>query len=521
MFYLNIQKPIALFTDIINDDIYVDKSLLIEKVSSCLAKQSKKFICITRPRRFGKTYNATMLASYYMKGYDTKSLFDGLNISQCDDYLVHLNQYNVIYIDFSIMSNQCHCYNDYINVITKNIISDIKSQYDVHLSPEHPLSQYFEQTHDRFIFVLDEWDSIFYKDFMSEKDRINYIEFLKDLIKDEPYVILAYMTGILPIVKYSSGSSLNNFNEYNFINDRKYSEFFGFTEEEVKSLCNQYTDLEYDELEYWYDGYYTCDNKKIFNPRSVLSAIDNHFCGYYWTSTGPMSEITDCIEDNVDDVRDDIVQLVASNPVEVELLEYLEKDDNLDVRDEILSSMVVFGFLTYHDGYLYIPNHELMLKFEKILSRKDMGGYNEIVKQSKNIYKATRDMDEELLATMIEEAHDKEIDLFHYNDENSLACLLSICYIYARKFYKIKREETSGKGRCDMIFIPQRSNVPAIIIELKANDTPQSAIDQIINKNDIEKVKECKEILLVGMSYNSKSTNNEYKKHQCKIIQYK
>ncbi|MCD7809046.1 MAG: ATP-binding protein, partial [Erysipelotrichaceae bacterium] len=326
---------------------------------------------------------------------------------------------------------------------------------------------------------------------------------------------------ILPIVKYSSGSALNNFSEFNFINDRRYDEFFGFTEEEVESLCHQYPKLKYEDLEYWYDGYYTSTGKKLFNPRSVSSAIDREFCDNYWTSTGPMSEIADCIEDNVDDVRDDIVQLVADIPVEVDLMEYLEKDDNLDARDEILSSMVIFGFLTYHDDCLCIPNHELMLKFEKILSRKDMGDYNEIVRNSKRIFNATLDKDEEILAKMIEEAHDKEVDLFHYNDENSLACLLTVCYIYARKFYKVKREEATGKGRCDMIFIPQRSRYPAIIIELKVNSTPQEAIDQIINKNYVEKIKDYKNIILVGMTYNADSSHTEYKKNQCKIIQYK
>ncbi|MCD7894117.1 MAG: ATP-binding protein [Erysipelotrichaceae bacterium] len=347
------------------------------------------------------------------------------------------------------------------------------------------------------------------------------MEFLKDLLKDKSYVSLAYMTGILPIIKYSSGSALNNFTEYNFINDNIYTDFFGFSENEVKDLCKKYTDIEFSDLEYWYDGYYTDNGTKLFNPRSVVNAIHDHKCKSYWTSTGPMSEIADCIEDNVDDVRDDIVQLVSSIPVEVELLEYLEKDSNLDARDEILSSMVIFGFLTYKDDYLYIPNHELMLKFEKILSRKDMGGYNDIVKQSKHILNATLDKNEELLAQMIEEAHDKEIDLFTYNDENSLTCLLSICYIYARKYYEIEREKASGKGRCDMTFIPQRSNMPAIVIELKVNDTPESAINQIINKNYMQKVANYNEILLIGMSYNSNSQHSEYKKHKCKIIQYK
>ncbi|MCD7893597.1 MAG: ATP-binding protein [Erysipelotrichaceae bacterium] len=521
MEYLNIVDPIYRFERHINNNIYVDKTMMIDIVSRYIDKTDFNYICVTRPRRFGKTYNANMLAAYYTKGYDTKDIFDNFKISQTDNYTKHLNQYNVIYIDFSVMPKDCSSYEEYKKYIQDNIISDIKDHYNVNILPTDPMSSVLRKTKDSFIFILDEWDSIFYKDFINEKNRIDYLEFLKDLIKDKISVRLAYMTGILPIVKYSSGSALNNFSEFNFINDRRYDEFFGFTEDEVKDLCKQYPKLKYEDLEYWYDGYYTCTEKKLFNPRSVSSAFDREYCDNYWTSTGPMSEIADCIEDNVDDIRDDIVQLVAGIPVEVDLVEYLEKDDNLDARDEILSSMVIFGFLTYHDGYLYIPNHELMLKFEKILNRKDMGDYNEIVKQSKIVLKATQNKDEELLANMIEKAHDKEIDLFHYNDENSLACLLTVCYIYARKFYKIKREEPTGKGRCDMIFIPQRSNIPAIVVELKVNGTTQEAIDQIINKNYVDKVKACKEILLVGITYNSDSENKDYKKHKCQIIQYK
>ncbi|MCD7893027.1 MAG: ATP-binding protein [Erysipelotrichaceae bacterium] len=521
MNYLNIEDPVYRFERHVNNNIYVDKTMMIDIVSRYIDKSDFSYICVTRPRRFGKTYNANMLAAYYTKGYDTKNIFDKLKISQTDDYLKHLNKYNVLYIDFSDMNDRCSSYDEYITNIKQNIKSDLESEYHIDVSLEAPISAAFRQTKDSFVLILDECDSIFYKSFMSEQDCISYMEFLKNLIKDKLSVRLAYMTGILPIVKYSSGSALNNFSEFNFINDRRYDEFFGFTEDEVKSLCIQYPQLKYEDLEYWYDGYYTSTGKKLFNPRSVSSAFDRCYCGNYWTSTGPMSEIADCIEDNVDDVRDDIVQLVAGVPVEIELMEYLEKDDNLDIRDEILSSMVIFGFLTYRDGYLYIPNHELMLKFEKILNRKDMGEYNEIVKQSKLILKATQEENEELLANMIEEAHDKEIDLFHYNDENSLACLLTVCYIYARKYYRIKREEATGKGRCDMIFVPQRSHIPAIIIELKVNGTPHEAIDQIINKNYVDKVKDCKEILLVGISYNSNSEHAEYKKHHVKIEEYK
>ncbi len=510
MFYLNVNNSQRMLKKYLRNKIYVDKSLLIEEINPYLDTGDNS-ICITRPRRFGKTYNANMLAAYYTKGLDSKELFDNLKISQCDDYLEHLNQYNVVYIDFSIMSRNCNSYHQYIDLITANIISDMESYYDIHLSPQYPLSAYFNQSNDSFIFILDEWDSIFYKNFMNDENKINYLEFLKDLVKDQPYVVLTYMTGVLPIAKYSSGSALNNFTEYNFINDRTFTDFFGFTEEEVRCLCDKYPNMTYEELEYWYDGYYDNNDKKLFNPRSVSNAFRNGYYDNYWTETGPMNEIADCIKNNVDAVKKDIIQLVSGIPVKIKLEGYSATDKELKTRNNILSAMVIFGFLTYHNGCLYIPNHELMLKYEQVLAQKNMGGVSDIVERSELILDATLNQDEDMLAQLIEEAHDKEIDLFHYNDENSIACLLTLCYIKARDDYDIKREDKTGKGRCDMIFRPMNDG-PAIIIELKVNDTPESAIQQIIDKNYMQEIENYTDILLVGISYNKKD-----KIHQSKI----
>ncbi len=390
MNYLNTYEYIKLFDETIHDNIYVDKTLLIDKISACIGKRSEKYVCITRPRRFGKTYNANMLAAYYTKGYDTKELFENLNISKTKSYLKHLNNYNVIYINMSIMGDECSSYKEYITRIKGHIISDLRLQYHIDLQDGLPICDYFKETKDSFIFIIDEWDSIFYEDFMDEFQNKKYLKFLKELFKDMPYVQLVYMTGILPIAKYSSGSDLNNFKEYNFINDRKYTDYFGFTENEVKNICIKCTNIKYDELEYWYDGYYTMDNKKLFNPRSVTTALSNEYCDNYWTETGPMSEISDCIENNVDAVKKDIIQLVSGIPVRIKLEGYSASNKELKTRNNILSAMVIFGFLTYHNGCLYIPNHELMLKYEEVLARKSMGGVQDIVERSERILEATR-----------------------------------------------------------------------------------------------------------------------------------
>ncbi|WP_199484156.1 AAA family ATPase, partial [Absiella sp. AM22-9] len=381
------------------------------------------------------------------------------------------------------------------------------------------LYQMFLDTNDSFIFIMDEWDSIFYKDFMQEKDKKAYLEFLKGLLKDQPYVELAYMTGVLPIAKYSGGSELNMFKEYNFMNDRTYEDYFGFNEEEIIELTKKYTKPSFETLRKWYDGYYKSDGSSLFNPRSVSSALIDGVCLNYWTETGPMNEIAEYIEHNVDAVREDIVKMVAGIPIEVELEGYGAEQLRLDSRDEILSAMVVFGFLSYHDGFLRIPNHELMEKFQTVLKRSSMGGVADIVNNSKNVLDATIELDAKRVAQYIEEAHDREIPFLQYNNENSLSCVITLCYLYARNYYEVTREDKSGKGFVDYLFTPKKKGYPAIILELKYNKTAQEAIDQIKRKNYVDRVRNFKEILYVGINYSIDA--DEHKHHDCIIEKYK
>lgn len=227
-----------------------------------------------------------------------------------------------------------------------------------------PIQEVMKRTKQNFIFLLDEWDAIFYESFMSEEDKESYLKFLKGLLKDQPYVELAFMIGVLPITKYTAGSELNMFDECSFVNDREYEDYYGFGETEVKELCKHFKQPVYKDLKYWYDGYYKSDGSSLFNPRSVSFALSKGYCKNYWTETGPMNEIADVIEHNVVAVREDIVQMVSGIPVEIELEGYGAAQLDLNNRNEILSAMVVFGFLSYHDNELRIPNKELMEKFE-------------------------------------------------------------------------------------------------------------------------------------------------------------
>ena len=519
MYYLDTNIPLKQFKMDIASEPYVDKSLLIDKLNSFIRTRNR-FICITRPRRFGKTMNATMLGAYYTQGYDAHDLFKNLKIAQTTSYEKHINKHHVFYIDFSRMPDYCDSYRTYIDSIMKTIKEDLMNIYPKLSEKSYDyLYQMFLDTNDSFIFIMDEWDSIFYKDFMQEKDKKAYLEFLKGLLKDQPYVELAYMTGVLPIAKYSGGSELNMFKEYNFMNDRTYEDYFGFNEEEIIELTKKYTKPSFETLRKWYDGYYKSDGSSLFNPRSVSSALIDGICLNYWTETGPMNEIAEYIEHNVDAVREDIVKMVAGIPIEVELEGYGAEQLRLDSRDEILSAMVVFGFLSYHDGFLRIPNHELMEKFQTVLKRSSMGGVADIVNNSKNVLDATIELDAKRVAQYIEEAHDREIPFLQYNNENSLSCVITLCYLYARNYYEVTREDKSGKGFVDYLFTPKKKGYPAIILELKYNKTAQEAIDQIKRKNYVDRVRNFKEILYVGINYSIDA--DEHKHHDCIIEKYK
>ena len=519
MYYLDTSNPLEQFKMDSTSDPYVDKSMLINKLNSFIRTRNR-FICITRPRRFGKTMNANMLGAYYTQGYDAHDLFENLKIAQTTSYEKHINQHHVVYIDFSRMPQNCDSYEQYITSIYEKMKSDLIAFYNIKISKtDDSLSTLFYASGDKFIFIMDEWDSIFYKDFMQEKDKKAYLEFLKGLLKDQPYVELAYMTGVLPIAKYSGGSELNMFKEYNFMNDRNYEDYFGFDEEEIIELTKKYTKPSFETLKKWYDGYYKSNGSSLFNPRSVSSALTDGICLNYWTETGPMDEIAEYIEHNVDAVREEIVKMVAGIPVEVELEGYAASQLQLDSRDEILSAMVVFGFLSYHDGFLRIPNYELMEKFQRVLNRKSMGGIADIVNNSKNVLDATIAMDGEKVAQYIEEAHDREIPFLQYNDENSLSCVITLCYLYARNYYDVTREDKSGKGFVDYLFTPKKKGYPAIILELKYNKTAQEAINQIKRKKYVDRVSNFDEILFVGINYSTDA--DEHKHHNCIIEKYK
>lgn len=353
MNYLNTLAPYTLYKEIYKSDYFVDKTQMLEDIIKGLSS-ANKYLCVTRPRRFGKTVVAHMITAFLEKGVDADAIFRELNIGKSSYYRAHLNQHDVLFIDFSNMPWNCDSYQTYINFIGEKLVEDLVSEYpDCGIVPENgpweALDKVFSRLGKRFVFIMDEWDSMFHNSIFSKEDQVKFLQFLKLLLKSKGYVEFAYMTGILPIAKYSSGSELNMFVEYNMATSLKYSEYFGFTENEVSELYRHYEEIEenphveYHKLKEWYNGYQTVNGEKIYNPWAVICALASNQIQSYWTSSGPYDEIFYYIKNNIADVREDLVRMVAGEAIPARIQNYAAVSMDLGTKDEIFSAMVVYG----------------------------------------------------------------------------------------------------------------------------------------------------------------------------------
>lgn len=387
--FLNSRIPFDSYKAAVSEKYFVDKTALIAELIPALRK-SQRFFCITRPRRFGKSVMANMIGAFFEKSADADEIFSRLRIASpeisrqleregCGDFRRYLNQYDIIYIDFSEMPENCSSYHTYITRILQGLKEDLSEKfpkYGINTSNSlwDILTAIYQKSGQRYIFVMDEWDAVFHMDFITESDKKAYLLFLKSLLKDKIYAELVYMTGILPIAKYSDGSELNMFVEYNMSSSERFSEYFGFSNSEVDRLYAVYQqtaekiNFTRDDLRLWYDGYHTAAGEHMYNPRSIVCALTDNQLRNYWTESGIYDSIFGYIKDNVADIQDDLPLLFAGEAIPSDMYEYAATSMQLETKDEIYSAMVVYGLLTYKDGFVSIPNKELMDSLDSILN---------------------------------------------------------------------------------------------------------------------------------------------------------
>ena len=504
----------------IRSQIYVDKTKLIACTNKLLNTQ-EKYICVSRPRRFGKTMALEMLTAYYSRGCDSRELFEGYRIAKDKTFEEHLNQYDVIDLNMQQFLIEADS-GQVTQYLEQEVLRELRKVYGEFMNREGmglaaALREIYVETGRDFIFLIDEWDCVMRERQESEALQKQYLDFLRNLLKDQPYVALAYMTGILPVKKYGQHSALNMFREYSMTNQKELEEYTGFTEEEVKALCGQY-DMDFAETSGWYDGYMFKKYKHIYNPKSVVEAMTCQDFSNYWTATETYEALKVYIDMDFDGLRQSIVQMLGGGRVRINTRSFQNDMRNFKTQDDVLTLLIHLGYLGYDSDTqeAFIPNKEIIGEFENAMS---VGGWSKVVdilKASEKLLEDTLKKDAQSVAEGLDRAHSQAASILTYNDENSLSCAIGLAYYSARKDYMLIREFPAGKGFADVVFLPlPHTGKPALVVELKYHKSVDAAIQQIKDRQYTQAFEDyVGEILLVGVNYDRKNLD---KPHSCVI----
>ncbi len=521
-YYLNVDE--AKFISYFNDDIFVDKSKLISITNKNFNKESSKYMCVTRPRRFGKTLAISMLNAYYSKGANSKDLFDSLDISNDPSYEKHLNKHNVIWIDMAYIYTSIQNKDDFLKELETYVLDDLNEAFpNVLEEKDNTIGKAFikirSRLNERFILLIDEWDVILREQEDRTKLCDKYIEFLRNLFKSSNVsscIDLVYMTGILPIRRYSTQSTLNMFKEYNMLDSSNLVSYVGFTEDEVEGLCNKYN-RDFSLIKEWYDGY-RLNDIEIYNPKSVVEAVISGKCKDYWVQTSAREAVVYYMGYDNGELKDTISRMLVGEKVNIDPTMFENDLTKVNSRDAALTVLIHLGYLAYDEENekCYIPNHEIRTEFERGIKELDWEEIYNPIENSQKLYDETMRLNSDFVSQIIEKNHKELASAFNKNKEDVLGVVTLISYNYARKYYHVKKEDLSILGRCDLIFVPCDNIHTPFIIELKADDTALNAIKQIKEKEYVNSLGNYKgKVLLIGIAYNSKTL-----KHECKIEVY-
>ena len=507
------------FQNAIHSEIYVDKTGLIAYTNAVLNTE-QKYICVSRPRRFGKSMAANMLAAYYDKGEKSQHLFNGLRIEKCESFKKHLNQYDVIFLNMQEFLGRTHDIGKMQEMLQKLVIRDLITKYpEVDYWDKEDLIGVLQDIYATYrmpmVFIIDEWDCVFREKKEDTAGQKQYLDFLRNLLKDKKYVALCYMTGILPIKKYGSHSALNMFDEFSMVNPRQLAEFTGFTEKEVLFLCDKYQ-MDFDEMQRWYDGYQFENVKHIYSPRSVVSAMLSRSFDNFWNQTETFEALKNYITLNYEGLKEKIITLLSGARIKVDTGSFSNDMTSFSGADDVLTLLIHLGYLGYDFAAkeVFIPNSEISAEFMRAVKNSNWNEIVSAVVQSERLLNDVWAMNEHKVSDGIAEIH-MDTSILTYNDENALACTVSLALYAARQYYHVFRELPAGKGFADMVFLPRRSHLdkPALVVELKWNQSTDNAIAQIEEKRYPYVLKNYNgEVLLVGINYDKKT-----KQHQCKI----
>lgn len=509
----------------VNSKIYVDKTGMLEYFNDVFGTE-QRCICVSRPRRFGKSITAGMLAAYYDRSCDSHELFQNLKIAQTKDYEKYMNQYDVIHLDITSFRRPGEATENVLHRINRDVISELQELYpEAFIKKMTYLPDVLAEIHNkigaRFVIIIDEWDALFREDKYDVKVQTEYVELLRGLFKSElskKFVKLAYLTGILPIKKYGTESALNNFDEFTMVNADYFAEYTGFTEQEVKELCDIYH-MDFLELKRWYDGYLLDTDLHIYNPKSVVDAVRRKRVANYWTKTETYESLKTYISMNFDGLKDAIIQMLTGIHLKINVNTFENDMTSFQSKDDVLTVMVHLGYLAYDRDKreVYIPNEEVKSAFTDAVQMSNWKTVIDAVNASEALLQATLGKQADVVAQGVDTVHESNTSILNYNDENALSCVITLAYYQAMNDYQLVREMPLGKGYADIVFLPKKyTEYPALVVELKYDKCVDGAIAQIKEKHYAKALESYSgKILLVGINYDKAS-----KKHSCVIEEW-
>ena len=504
------------FSEIL-DSGYIDKTGMIELINQRI-NTLNKLVCISRPRRFGKSIAAQMLCAYYDHTCDSHSLFDELEISKTNNYKKKLNKFNVIYLDMSNLLGKVKP-ESLMSFIEDSVTAELLSEYtDVKkgLTFDQTLINTVEAGKPKFIMIIDEWDAP-----IRETPQITqeYLRFLRMLFKSSgttsKIFAAAYMTGILPIKKDGSQSAVSDFREFTIINPSIFAKYTGFTEDEVRRICSHYG-MDFEEAKKWYDGYSFAGAESIYNPYSVMMAMSMGEYESYWKQTSIAENLVTYINMNMGDLQSDILKLIAGERLKVNVTNFQNDFQTFRSKDDVLTLLIHLGYLAYdkREKRVRIPNEEVRFEFDNLLQNAQHTQLAKLITDSKKLLQDTLSGNETAVAETIQRVRETNYAPMYYNNEQSLRYVIKFAYIICIDYYLKVEELPTGHGIADVVFIPKRdTSLSAMIVELKWNKSAESAIEQIKEKNYPAILNGyAGEMVLVGINYDEKTKN-----HFCKI----
>ena len=543
--YLNPGK--VAYEKAVNTEIFVDKTKMLLFLNS-VVKTKKGYISVSRPRRFGKTMAADMITAYYGRGAD-RTFFEKLKLSESDGWDKYLGGFNVIRLVMTDFFKEGIEAKKSLDKLSMRILDDLSEEYpDVKYDPDdlpYSMDRFYRKTGIQFVIVIDEWDAVFRECKNDDAGQRQYLDFLRDWLKDKDYVALAYMTGILPIKKYGKHSALNMFDDYSIIAPMQLARYVGFTEDEVKGLCVEYG-RSYGKIKEWYDGYDVSDvippdpdyekqkamdgelkaeHYSIYSPLSVVNAVSTGIIQNYWNKTENYEALAEYINMNMDGLKDAVALMMGGGRLKVNVSTYQNDMTNFHTRDDVLALLINLGYLGYdiETREVFIPNKEILDEFKNSTASNEWVDTFAAFKKSEKLLEATWKKDTDTVEEMLEYFHDKAGNKT-YNSEAALSYAIQLAYYAAQKYYTIIMELDTGKGYADVAYLPapKYPDKPALLIELKYNQSARAAMDQVRKQDYLDRFEHYRgNTLVVGINYDKDARNDatDFKHHTCIIDQ--